>query len=155
MSMLHKLTKIATKPSKRLGRGRGSGKGEHTVGRGTKGQRARKSGEAPAWFEGGQLPLVKRLPMMRGKDRFSVLEPSALVTLNDLNKMSTTVITLDALKLEHVVDKRFHKAKIVGNGTITRKVSVQGVRVSKSAAAQIEKAGGEIVQPKTVEVATA
>lgn len=152
--MLHKLTKITAKSSKRLGRGRGSGKGEHTVGRGTKGQRARKSGEAPAWFEGGQLPLVKRLPMQRGKDRFSVLEPSALVTLNDLNKMSATVITLDALKLEHVVDKRFHKAKIVGNGTITRKVSVQGVRVSKSAAAQIEKAGGEIVQPKA-DVATA
>jgi len=153
MSMLHKLTKITAKSSKRLGRGRGSGKGEHTVGRGTKGQRARKSGQSPAWFEGGQLPLVKRLPMTRGKDRFSVLEPAALVTLSDINKMSASVITLDALKLEHVVDKRFHKAKIVANGTITRKVSVQGVRVSKSATAQIEKVGGEVVQPKPVEVA--
>src|SRR5260221_1304622 len=99
MSMLNKLTKITEKPAKRLGRGYGSGKGEHTVGRGNKGMRARKSGEAPAWFEGGQLPLVKRLPMLRGKSRFNVIRPTATVTLSHIEKMKAETITLDAVKL--------------------------------------------------------
>ncbi len=142
--MLNKLTKITEKKAKRLGRGPGSGKGEHTVGRGNKGMRARKSGQAQAWFEGGQLPMVKRMPMLRGKARFNVLTPSAMVTLHDLNKMSAEVITLDALKLEKVIDARFAKAKIVANGEVTRKVSVQGVPVSKSAKTAIEKAGGKV-----------
>ena len=144
MSLLNKLTKITEKKSKRLGRGVGSGKGEHTVGRGNKGMRARNSGEAPAWFEGGQLSITKRMPMLRGKARFNVLEPAAMVTLNDLSKMSTDVITLDALKLEKIIDKKFKKAKIVANGQITRKVSIQGVPVSKTAATLIEKAGGTV-----------
>jgi len=127
-----------------VGRGRGSGKGEHTVGRGTKGQRARKSGEAPLWFEGGQLPLTKRLPMQRGKGRFNVLHPSALVTLNDLEKMSASTITLDTLKLEKVIDSRFKKAKIVSNGKITRSVIVKDLPVSESAAKAILAAGGKI-----------
>jgi len=142
--MLNNLKKITDKQSKRLGRGRGSGKGEHTVGRGNKGMRARKSGEAPAWFEGGQLPLVKRMPMQRGKGRFNVLFPSALVTLNDLQGMSAAVITLDTLKLEKVIDKRFQKAKIVANGKITRKVTVQGIPISQSAVKLIEAAGGQV-----------
>lgn len=142
--MLQNLTKIVDRPAKRLGRGPGSGKGRHTVGRGTKGQRARKSGEAPLWFEGGQLPLVKRMPMLRGKARFNVLHPAAAVTLTDLNKMSGSTITLDTLKLEKVIDPKFKKAKIIANGTIDRKVNVQGIRVSKAAAAAIEKAGGKI-----------
>ena len=142
--MLNSLTKITEKPAKRLGRGYGSGKGEHTVGRGNKGMRARKSGEAPAWFEGGQLPLVKRLPMWRGKSRFNVLEPTAAVTLSSLETMKAEVITLDALKLEKIIDKRFKKAKIIANGTITRKVVVQGVPASQSALSMIEKAGGKV-----------
>lgn len=144
MSLLNNLTKITTNSAKRLGRGRGSGKGDHTVGRGNKGMRARKSGEAPAWFEGGQLPLSKRLPMQRGKGRFNVLYPSALVTLSDLERMSAAVITLDTLKLEKVIDKRFQKAKIVANGKITRKVEVHGVPVSQSAIKLIEAAGGQV-----------
>jgi large subunit ribosomal protein L15 len=142
--MLQNLTKITERSAKRLGRGVGSGKGEHTVGRGTKGQRARKSGEAPAWFEGGQLPLTKRLPMLRGKARFEVLNPAAEVKLSDLEKMKADVITFDALKLEKVIDKRFKKAKIIANGSITRKVTVQGIRASKTATQMIEKAGGKV-----------
>src|SRR5258708_16295258 len=144
MSLLNNLQKLTENKSKRLGRGRGSGKGEHTVGRGNKGMRARKSGEAPAWFEGGQLPMVKRMPMQRGKGRFNVLYPSALVTLADLEKMAAEVITLDTLKLEKVIDKRFQKAKIVSNGKITRKVTVQGVSVSQSPSKMIEAANGTV-----------
>ena len=148
MSMLNALKKVTDKQAKRVGRGHGSGKGAHTAGRGTKGQRARKSGQAPAWFEGGQLPLVKRLPMLRGKARFNVLVPSAAVTLTALNKMKSEVITLDTLKLEKVIDQRFKKAKIIANGTIERKVIVKGVPVSAGATKLITQAGGSI-EPAT------
>ncbi|MBW7955596.1 50S ribosomal protein L15 [Patescibacteria group bacterium] len=144
MSMLNQLKKITTSGSKRVGRGIGSGKGGHTVGRGTKGQRARKSGQAPAWFEGGQLPLIKRLPMQRGKGRFNVLVPTAAVSLSDVNKMKADVVTLDSLKLEKVIHSRFQRAKIIANGKIERKVIVRGLPVSAGAAKQIEQAGGSI-----------
>lgn len=144
MSMLNDLKKVTSKPAKRVGRGHGSGKGAHTVGRGNKGQRARKSGEAPAWFEGGQLPLVKRLPMLRGKARFNVIDPTAEVTLSDLNKMSADVITLDTLILEKVISKRFKKAKIIANGSIERKVVVKGLPVSAGATKFITQAGGSV-----------
>lgn len=143
MSMLQSLPSIVEKPAKRVGRGPGSGK-EKTAGRGQKGQRARKSGEAPLWFEGGQLPLVKRLPMLRGKLRFNVLTPTAEVKLTDLEKMAAEVITLDTLKLEKVIDKRFKKAKIIAGGTLTRKITVQGIAVSQTAAKMIEKVGGQV-----------
>jgi len=142
--MLNDLKKLTDKPKKRLGRGYGSGKGGHTVGRGTKGQRARKSGEAPAWFEGGQLPLIKRLPMQRGKNRFNVLTPTAEVTLAMVQKMVADVITLDALKLEKVIHPRFQRAKLIANGKIERKVIVRGLPVTAGAAKQIEQAGGSI-----------
>ncbi len=144
MSLIQHLTKIVKRSSKRVGRGVGSGKGFHTSGRGTKGQRARKSGQAPAWFEGGQLPLIKRVPMIRGKARFNVIHPSAAVSLSDLEKMKAEVITLDTLKLEKVIDKEFKKAKIIANGSLTRKVVVKGLPVSQSAAKMIQHAGGSI-----------
>ncbi len=144
MSLLKTLTKIVDKPAKRLGRGTGSGKGNHTVGRGSKGQRSRKSGQAPAWFEGGQLPLIKRLPMLRGKKRFNVLDPAAAVSLSEIDKMKADIITLDTLKLEKVIEGRFRKAKIINNGTLSRKVIVRGIPVSKNAATIIEQQGGTI-----------
>lgn len=142
--MLNELQKITSNPKKRVGRGYGSGKGGHTVGRGTKGQRSRKSGNAPAWFEGGQLPLIKRLPMQRGKNRFNVLVPTAAVSLSDLSNMTAEVITLDALKLEKIIHSRFQRAKVIANGKIERKVIVRGLPVSAGAAKQIEQAGGSI-----------
>jgi large subunit ribosomal protein L15 len=144
MSMLNELKKITDNSKKRLGRGHGSGKGAHTVGRGTKGQRARKSGEAPAWFEGGQLPLVKRLPMQRGKSRFNVLVPTAAVSLSEISKMKADVITLDSLKLEKVIHARFKKAKVIANGKIERKIVVRGLPVSAGATKLIVKAGGSV-----------
>lgn len=144
MSMLNVLKKLTDKPKKRIGRGYGTGKGGHTVGRGTKGQRARKSGEAPAWYEGGQLPLIKRLPMQRGKARFNVLVPTAEVTLAHLNKMTAEVITLDALKLEKVIHARFQRAKVIANGKIERKVIVRGLPATAGAVKAIEHAGGSV-----------
>lgn len=144
MSMLNVLKKLTEKPKKRIGRGYGTGKGGHTVGRGTKGQRARKSGEAPAWYEGGQLPLIKRLPMQRGKARFNVLVPTAEVTLSHLNKMTAEVITLDALKLEKVIHARFQRAKVIANGKIERKVIVRGLPATAGAVKAIKHAGGSV-----------
>jgi large subunit ribosomal protein L15 len=144
MSLLNKLTKTTTKSSKRLGRGYGSGKGGHTSTRGMKGQKSRGGSKIPLWFEGGQLPLIKRLPMLRGKKKMNVVRPTAEISLTDLENMSADIITLDALKLEKVIDKRFAKAKIINNGNISRKITVKDIKVSKGAQEIIEKAGGTI-----------
>jgi large subunit ribosomal protein L15 len=88
--------------------------------------------------------LIKRVPMLRGKGRFNVLFPTAAVNVSDLEKMTSDAITLDTLKLEGIIDKRFKKAKIIANGSLTRKVTVRGIAVSKTAATIIERAGGSI-----------
>lgn len=144
MSLLGKLTKTTKKSQKRVGRGYGSGKGGHTSTRGMKGYKSRQGSKVALWFEGGQLPLIKRLPMLRGKGRLNVVRPTAQVKLSDIEKMKADVITLDALKLEKVIDTRFKKAKIIASGELTRKVTVQGVPVSKAAKSAIEKNGGSI-----------
>lgn len=144
MSLLTRLKSSTTSSKKRVGRGVGSGKGMHTAGRGTKGQKSRTGASIPLWFEGGQLPLIKRLPMWRGKGRFNVVRPVAQVTLTDLEKMQATEITLDTLKLEKVIDRRFSKAKIINSGSITRKLAVSGIPATAGAVKAIEKAGGSV-----------
>jgi len=141
MSLLNSLTSIVSKSSKRIGRGYGSGKGGHTSSRGMKGQRSRVGSKIPLWFEGGQLPLTKRLPMLRGKGRFNVLVPTAEVTLTDVEKMAAKVISLEALKLEKVINARFKKAKLVKTGKLTRKVIVE-IPTSAAAKEAVENAGG-------------
>ena len=145
MSILGNLTKITSKKSKRVGRGYSSGKGGHTVGRGQKGQTSRTGGKTPLWFEGGQLPLIKRMPMLRGKGKFKVVRPTAQISLTDLDQMKAVKITLETLKLEKIIDPRFKKAKIIASGKINRKVIIQGLRVTAGAVKLIEKAGGKIV----------
>lgn len=145
MSKLHSLLSIVDQPKKRIGRGGGSGKGFHTAGRGTKGQRSRVGATIPLWFEGGQLPLVKRLPMTRGKGKLKVIEPTAEVSLGALNKMAADIITIDTLKLERVIDKRFKRAKVIAGGELTKKVMLQGIRTSAAARAAIEAKGGQII----------
>ncbi|GIK84062.1 MAG: 50S ribosomal protein L15 [Patescibacteria group bacterium] len=144
MSLLNKLTSTTTKSAKRLGRGIGSGKGGHTSTRGQKGQKARQGAKIPLWFEGGQLPLIKRLPMLRGKHRLNVVRPTAEVTLSEVEAMKADTITLDTLKLEKVIGSKFAKAKIVASGKLSRKVTVQGVKVTKTAAEAIVAAGGTV-----------
>lgn len=144
MSILSTLKKITETSKKRVGRGYGSGKGGHTSSRGQKGQKSRGGAKIPLWFEGGQLPLIKRLPMLRGKGRLEVVRPAAEINLSEIQKMKADVITLDALKLEKLIDVKFKKAKIVASGEISRKVTIKGVKVSESAKAAIEKVGGTI-----------
>lgn len=144
MSLLQKLQAVTTKKAKRVGRGFGSGKGGHTAGRGNKGQKERTGGSVPLWFEGGQLPLIKRMPMWRGKGKFKVVRPTAEISLSDIEAMKATHITLDTLKLEKVIDQRFKKAKIIGSGEITKAVEVDGVSLSQTAKEAIEKAGGSV-----------
>ena len=144
MSLLNKITPIKQKSHKRVGRGFGSGKGGHTSGRGTKGQGSRGGANIPLWFEGGQLPLIKRLPMLRGKGRFNVVRPTAAVSLTDLDNMRADKITFETLKLEKVVPARAKKAKIIATGKILRSVIVEGVPTSSSAAKQIKEVGGAV-----------
>lgn len=144
MSLLNKLNKSTSKSNKRVGRGYGSGKGGHTSTRGQKGQKSRQGANVPAWFEGGQLPLIKRLPMLRGKGRLNVVRPVAEVTLSEIESMKADTITIDTLKLEKVIGIRFKTAKIVASGKLSRKVTVQGVKVTKTAAQAIQDAGGSV-----------
>jgi large subunit ribosomal protein L15 len=141
MSLLNNLTSIVDRSAKRVGRGFGSGKGGHTSGRGMKGQKSRVGSKIPLWFEGGQLPLTKRLPMLRGKGRFNVLTPTAEVTLSDIEKMKAKIINLETLKQEKIINARFKKAKVIKTGELTRKVTVE-IPVSAASKKAIESAGG-------------
>jgi large subunit ribosomal protein L15 len=144
MSLFNKLEKTNSKSSKRLGRGYGSGKGGHTVGRGQKGQKSRVGSKIPLWFEGGSLPLTKRLPMWRGKGRFKTLRLIAELTFKDLNSIDLEEISLDTLKLNKVIDSRYRGAKIIKKGKLNRKIIVKGVKVSEAAKKEIEALGGKV-----------
>lgn len=146
MSLLSQLISITERSHKRVGRGYGSGKGGHTSGRGNKGQRARTGGGAPLWFEGGQLPITKRMPMLRGKGRMKVVRPTAEVTLSELDEMKAKNISLETLKIEKVIDKRFRKAKVIATGKLSRKIKLEGelIATTKQAKEKIEKAGGVV-----------
>ena len=126
----------------RVGRGVGSGWGK-TAGRGHKGQRARSGGYHKVGFEGGQMPLHRRLP----KRGFTSLtrEDVAEVRLSQLQAMQATEIDLVALQAAGIVSKKALGAKIILSGKLTRKVSVKGdVKVSKGARSAIESAGGKV-----------
>ena len=144
MSILNQLEKTTTPGAKRRGRGYGSGKGGHNSGHGTKGTGARKSGNVPLWFEGGQLPLVKRLPMIRGKSRFQSFGKVAEVNLGDLAKVKAEKITLDSLKLAKIIANNSTQAKIISTGKLEKAVVVSGLRVSAGAKKAIEAVGGSI-----------
>jgi len=145
---LNQLPKITSKKKKRVGRGYGSGKGGHTSGRGAKGQKARS--KVKPWFEGGQTPLLKRLPMKRGKDKFKSLKPKPIVlNLKYLNLLpKNKKVTLKSLVKHGLVDKREaekYGVKILGGGELKIPLTVQ-LPCSKSAQKKIEKAGGKVIK---------
>jgi large subunit ribosomal protein L15 len=144
MSVLSSIKSIQEKSKRRVGRGFGSQKGGHTSGRGQKGQKSRRGSKIPLWFEGGQLPLIKRLPMLRGKARFNVLTLTAEVSLSDLDKMQADTITFDTLKLEKVIPARAKKAKIIATGKLRRKIAIEGIQISAKAKEALENAGGTV-----------
>lgn len=144
MSILNIIKKITKRSSKRLGRGYGSGKGGHTSSRGQKGQTSRTGSKVPLWFEGGALPLSKRIPMWRGKGRFKSLQKTAELTFSDLSKIELTDISLDSLKLNKIIDKRFKQAKVINKGKLSKKINLKGIAVSASAKKEIEALGGTV-----------
>jgi large subunit ribosomal protein L15 len=129
------------KPRRRVGRGIGSGFGK-TAGRGHKGQKARSGGYHKVGFEGGQMPLQRRLP----KRGFTPLtrDTFAEVRLSDLERMKADTIDLAALKAEGVVSRLIMEAKVLLSGKLTRKVTVKDMGVTKGARAAIEAAGGAV-----------
>ena len=142
---LHELPKITDKKSKRLGRGGGSGRGK-TSGRGTKGQKAHE--KVRIGFEGGQLSLIKRLPLYRGKGRNKRFQNKTLVVnLKVLNILppntQVTRETLVTYKILMVEDAKNARIKILGDGELKHALIVH-LPTSKSAAKKIEKAGGKV-----------
>jgi len=126
---------------KRVGRGIGSGTGK-TAGRGHKGQKARAGGFHKVGFEGGQMPLHRRLPK-RGFQSLTAGD-TAEVRLDTLQKMTAESIDLEVLKKAGVVSRLAKRAKVILAGEIKRKVMLKGVLASKGAQAAFEKAGGSI-----------
>ncbi|MGA8005978.1 MAG: 50S ribosomal protein L15 [Burkholderiales bacterium] len=126
---------------RRVGRGIGSGLGK-TAGRGHKGQKARSGGFHKIGFEGGQMPLHRRLPK-RGFTSLS-RDATAEVRLSELERMSASEIDLAALKAEGVVSHRALAAKVILSGKLARKVTLKGVRATKGARTAIESAGGKV-----------
>jgi len=131
----------ARKTRLRVGRGASAGQGK-TSGRGVKGQRARKGGYHKVGFEGGQMPLQRRLPKFGF--RSAVKATRAEVRLSELNGIDAAVIDLDALKKAGIVSVFAEKAKVILSGELTKAVKLRGISATKGAAEAIAKAGGSI-----------
>lgn len=132
-----------SKPSrKRAGRGIGSGLGK-TGGRGHKGQKSRTGGGVKPGFEGGQMPIQRRLPKFGFSTQKS--RETAEIRLSELNKLDVSEVDLDALKAANLVTKNIRHAKVMLSGELTKPVTLKGIRATKGARAAIEAAGGSVV----------
>lgn len=127
--------------AKRVGRGIGSGLGK-TCGRGHKGQKARSGGSVRPGFEGGQMPMQKRLPKFGFASRMA--KTTAQIRTSELNAVADGVIDLDALKRADIIGTNIERAKIFLSGEVTKAVTIQGLAVTKGAREAIEKAGGKV-----------
>ncbi|MCI0749128.1 MAG: 50S ribosomal protein L15 [Nevskiales bacterium] len=145
MSMLNKLSPAtgAKTARKRVGRGIGSGLGK-TAGRGHKGQRARAGGYHKVGFEGGQMPIQRRLPKRGFTSPLKGL--TAEVRLSDLQKMKESDIDLATLRAAGVVPAQTLNAKLIKSGELSRKVVLRGILVSKGAREAVTAAGGSIAE---------
>ena len=129
------------KDAKRVGRGIGSGNGK-TAGRGHKGQKSRSGGRVRPGFEGGQMPLQKRLPKYGFTSR--IARTTAQVRLGELNAMGVDVVDLEALKAADLVKENVTRARVFLSGELGRALTVKGLAVTKGAREAIEKAGGKV-----------
>lgn len=129
------------KNAKRVGRGIGSGLGK-TGGRGHKGQKSRSGGFHKVGFEGGQMPLQRRLPKVGFTSRVSRFVEE--VRLHELAAVEGDVVDLVALKAANVIRQETKRVKVIASGTIEKAVTVRGVGVTKGAKAAIEAAGGKV-----------
>ncbi|MCB6992300.1 50S ribosomal protein L15 [bacterium 210820-DFI.6.37] len=140
---LHELRAVpgATKAPKRKGRGTATGQGK-TAGRGMNGQNSRSGGGTRPGFEGGQMPLYRRIPK-RGFTNIWAKE-YAILNVDDLNKFEAgTVVTPEMLKEAGIIKKLKDGVKVLGNGTLEKSVTVQAHKFSKTAVEKIESAGGK------------
>ena len=129
------------KEGKRVGRGIGSGLGK-TAGRGHKGQKARSGGSVRPGFEGGQMPLQKRLPKYGFTSRISRV--TAEIRLSELNSISGDVVDIETLRAAGLINGSIRRAKVFLSGELNKAVTVKGLRVTKGAQAAIEAAGGKV-----------
>jgi large subunit ribosomal protein L15 len=129
------------KAAKRVGRGIGSGLGK-TAGRGHKGQKSRSGGKVKPGFEGGQMPLQKRLPKYGFTSRIS--RTTAQVRLGELNRVAGDVVDLAALKEADLVQENITRARVFLSGELNKAVTVKGLAVTRGAREAIEKAGGKV-----------
>ena len=141
LSNLHPAAGSKHSDSFRVGRGHGSGNGK-TAGRGQKGQKSRSGGKIRVGFEGGQMPLYRRLP----KRGFTCINSKKIIALNlsDLDRFEAdSVVTIDTLMEAGLVKNSFDGVKILANGELNKKLTVQANAFSKGAIAKIEAAGGK------------
>ena len=131
----------AKKNAKRVGRGIGSGTGK-TAGRGHKGQKARSGGSIRPGFEGGQMPLQKRLPKYGFTSR--IARTTAQIRLGELNTIDGDVIDLAALKSADLVNENVTRARVFLSGELNKAVTLKGLVVTKGAREAIEKSGGKV-----------
>lgn len=129
------------KPAKRRGRGIGSGLGK-TGGRGHKGQKSRSGGFTKVGFEGGQMPLQRRLPKVGFNSRLARVTDE--IRLHELNNIDADVIDLAALQKANLISKDIQRVKVMASGKIEKAVTLKGIRVTKGAREAIEAAGGKI-----------
>lgn len=133
--------KGAKKEGKRFGRGHSAGQGK-TCGRGQKGQHSRSGGYHKVGFEGGQMPLQRRLPKVGFSSRMA--KYSAELRLHELELPETDVIDIDCLKKANLIPAHADKVKVIKSGEIKKAVRIKGLAVTKGARAAIEAAGGSI-----------
>ncbi|NND68776.1 MAG: 50S ribosomal protein L15 [Halioglobus sp.] len=131
----------ARRKAKRVGRGIGSGNGK-TAGRGHKGQKSRTGGTVRPGFEGGQMPLQKRLPKYGFSSRIS--RTTAQLRLGELGGIEADVIDLEALKAADLVKDNVTRARVFLSGELDKAITLKGIAVTKGAREAIEKAGGKI-----------
>lgn len=135
------------KKAKRIGRGQGSGRGSHTVGKGHNGQRARSGFKERFWFEGGQMPLQRRIPKWGFHNRFRKEYVAVNVSTIDLfleaGKLEDSAISLDDLVKAGLAGKG-DRVKLLGDGEIETSIDIEVHKASKSAQKKVEEAGGSI-----------
>lgn len=145
MTNLSRLPKLKGKgkPAKRIGRGYGSGKGGHTVGKGQKGQKTR--GKTKIGFEGGQLPLYRRLPHRRGFKR-AFREDVAVINLGQLEVFDAGSVVSPRLLLDAGLLREIPRGgvKLLGQGEVKKRLAIKGFKLSQTAKDKIIKAGGKI-----------
>lgn len=137
----------AKKTAQRRGRGIGSGLGK-TGGRGVKGQKSRSGSSVPAGFEGGQMPLYRRLPKFGFTSKMAMT--TAEVRLSELNKVEGDVVSVETLKAANVIRGDMKRVRIILSGDVTKAYTFKGVKVTKGAKQAIEAAGGSIEEQSRV-----